>query len=72
MRRRHYVLNAVKPDREAVVRAKLAETSLEYLGAVPRDDALEETVFRGESVYTLDNCPAVRAVAEIMQRIGAS
>ena len=70
VRHRHYVLNAVKEGREEAVREKVADLSLEYLGAVPRDDVLEEAVFRGDPVDTLDNSPAVRAVAEIMKRIG--
>jgi len=70
VRHRHYVLNAVKEGREEAVRERLAALNLEYLGVVPRDDALEEAVFRGEPIDALDDSPAVRAVAEITRRIG--
>jgi len=40
------------------------------LGAVPRDEAVEEIVFRGEPVYALENSPAVEVIGEVMERIG--
>ena len=67
---RHVVLNAVRPGREDAVRAKLADLSLKYLGAVPRDDALEEAVFAGKPIDTLVDSAAVRAVCDMMKRIG--
>jgi len=69
VRRRHYLLNAVRPDRIDAMRERLEGTGLEYLGAVPRDDAVDEAVFRGEALTALDDGPAVRAIDEVMHRI---
>ena len=68
--RKYYLLNAVRDDRTAAVREKMADSSLEYLGAVPRDEAVDEIVFRGEPVYALGNTPAVKVIGEVMERIG--
>jgi CO dehydrogenase maturation factor len=71
VRGKYLVLNAVRPDRQAEVLAKLAETDLEFLGSVPRDEALEEALFRGDPIYALEDTPAVGTIGEMMQRIGA-
>ena len=68
--RKYFLLNAVRHDREAAIRDKMADSSLEYLGAVPRDEAVDEIVFRGEPVYALGDTPAVRVIGEVMERIG--
>ncbi len=68
---KYFLLNAVRPDREQAVKDKMAGSSLEYLGAVVRDDALEEIMFRGESIYALADSPAVRIIDEVMRKIGA-
>ena len=72
VRHKYFLMNAVKPGREAAVRQRLAHVSLQCLGAVPRDDAVEDALFQGDSVYTLDRCPAVEAIDAIMQKIGGN
>ena len=67
---KYFLLNAVRPDRVAAVRDRMSESSLEYLGVVPHDDAVEEIIFRGESVYALENGPAVEMIGEVMTKIG--
>jgi len=69
--KKYFLLNAVKPDRVQAVKDKMAGSGLEYLGAIDRDDALEEIMFRGESVYALAGSPAVRIIDEVMRKIGA-
>ena len=69
VRNRYYLLNAVKDSRVEGVKARLAGLSLEYLGAVPRDDDVDEIVFRGDPIYTLDHGPAWDAIVEIMRAI---
>lgn len=71
VRNRHYVLNAVAEDRAAAVIEKMSGLSLEYLGTIPRDDAVEEAVLEGRSLYTLANTPAVGIIGEMMRKIGA-
>jgi CO dehydrogenase maturation factor len=71
VRNRYVVLNATPDDRVAAVKDRLAGTSFAFLGSLPMDAALEEAIFRGESVYTLGETPAVAAVREMMHTIGA-
>ena len=71
VRHKYYLLNAVPADRVEVVQQQLAGLSLECLGSLPRDEVLEETIFRREPVYALKNSPAADALDKIMQRIGA-
>ena len=68
---KYFLLNAARPDRVDALMKKMAPLSLEYLGAVPRDDALEETIYSGRSISTLTDTPAVRTISEIMKKIGA-
>lgn len=69
--KKYFLLNAVKGDRVQAVKDKMAGSGLEYLGAIARDDALEEIMFRGESIYALAGSPAVRIIDEVMRKIGA-
>jgi CO dehydrogenase maturation factor len=69
---KHYVLNAAREDRAAAVRDRLADLSLDCLGSIPRDEAVEDAVFRGESIYELADGPATAAVERIMRKIGAA
>lgn len=70
VRNKYFILNAVRTDRLEAVKDRMAASSLEYLGAVPRDDALEEIIFRGESIYALENGPVMGIIADMMQKIG--
>lgn len=70
VRNRHYVLNAVRADRVAAVMEKMSGLGLEHLATIPRDDAVEEAVLDGRSLYTLANTPAVEIIGEMMRRIG--
>ncbi len=71
VRHRYFLLNAVRDDRAAAVQDKLAELDLEYLGAVPRDEAVEDAVFHARSIYALENTPAFAIISQIMRKIGA-
>ena len=72
VRHTYYLVNAARPDRQEAIRRRLDGLSLAYLGSIPRDPGLEEVIFRGESVYALENGPAVVIMGEIMQKIGAA
>lgn len=70
VRNRYFVLNAVRDDRIAAVMDKMSGLGLKHLGTIPRDDAIEEAIFRGESLYDLANTPAIGIIAEMMRKIG--
>ena len=71
VRSKHYVINTVRPDREQTVRDRMAGLSLDHLGSIPRDDAVEDVIFHRESIYTLKDSPVPGIVAEMMRKIGA-
>lgn len=69
VRGKYYVLNAVREGRAEAVREAMAGRSLECLGSIPRDEALEESLFRGESIYDLEASPAMCIIEELMRKI---
>ena len=69
--RRYLLLNGVRPERVEGVLERVSDLDLEHLGSVPYDPGVEEAVFRGRSIYELENGPAVGMIREIMGRIGA-
>ena len=71
VRNKHFILNAVREDRIPTVLDKMAGLSLAFLGAVPRDDTVEEALFRGEPIFSLETGPAVESIDEVMKKIGA-
>ncbi len=71
VRRRYFLLNAVEEGRAAKVKQRMSGLELEYLGAIPRDEALEELADRGQPIDALANGPALNAIREVMQAIGA-
>ena len=70
VRNRYFVLNAVREDRIPIVLDKMSGLGLKHLGTIPRDEAVEEAVFRGESLFDLATTPAVGTIDEIMHKIG--
>lgn len=71
---RYLLLNSVRPDRIETVRHNAADIALEYLGAVPWDENLENTIFRRNSVFDMapPDSPALLKVDEVMTRITRS
>jgi CO dehydrogenase maturation factor len=70
VRAKHFILNNVPEERIPALRAKLEALGLNYLGAIPRDELLEEYVFNGRSLFELDNnSPAVQSMNAIMQKL---
>ncbi len=71
VRNKYFLLNAARPDRVDALMKKMAPLSLEYLGAVPRDDALEETIYSVLIFSSLNETPSVIYISEFMKKIGA-
>jgi len=68
---KYLLFNAVRDAKIEPLRRKTVDLELEYLGVVPYDEAVEEAIFRGESLYSLGQSKAVTRISEIMARIGA-
>ena len=68
--RKYLIMNSVRQERVPALRERTADLDLEFLGAVPFDEAVEKAIFEGRSLYELQDCPAVLKVNEFMARIG--
>ena len=68
-RNTYYVINGAREERVEQIRSRAADIDVEYLGHIPYDDALDEALFAGGSVYGVDSSPAVLKIGEIMAKI---
>ncbi|NQU09173.1 AAA family ATPase [bacterium] len=70
VRRKHFIINGARDDKIDLLRQKVEPFGLEYLGHLPQDDALEDQVFQGRSLFELNEAnPAVRNMTEIMKKL---
>ena len=70
VRRTWLLLNGVKQDRVEAVRERAADIKMEFLGCIPHDPILDEAVFKGESIYSIEGSPAISKMNEIMAMLG--
>ncbi len=70
-RHKYILLNGVTEDRIEAVREKADCLDGAYLGYIPRDEAVEEKIFRGESLYGLDDSGAALKMKQVMKKLGA-
>ena len=66
---RYIVTNMVKPERQALMRERLAELQIEHLCDIPHDPKLEEIVFNGNPLSSLSDGPALDAIKSILEKI---
>jgi len=69
---KYILLNAVDEGRVEEMKEKIGDLNMTVLGHIPYDSAVEDCIFEGESLYSLDNSPAVLKMSEIMKKIGGS
>jgi CO dehydrogenase maturation factor len=69
IRKRYVVMNMVKPEREPVVLERVSELDMEYLGSIPRDETIEETVFSGNPFSSIESTEALQRVKKILETI---
>jgi CO dehydrogenase maturation factor len=69
IRQRYLVTNMVKPERLPILRERLSNFHLDYLGNVPHDAQLEEFVFQGNALQNLSNGVAIEAIRAMLARI---
>lgn len=65
----HVLFNGVPDDKMAVLTEKLRPLGMNILGNLPHDEAVEEQVFTGKSLYELNGTPATRKMDEIMKKL---
>ena len=70
VRNRYLLINNVSDkQRLEAVKHSMEDLAIDYLGDIPHDKALEEHVFRGESLYNLDTGSADLKMEQIMNRL---
>lgn len=67
---KYLVTNMIQPERLPVFRQRLQGLSLEHLVDIPPDPHLEETIFKGEPLRTLEGSPAMQAIQTIIEKVG--
>ena len=68
--RKLVLINAIRhEERVARLRERLVDLDMEFLGFLPHDPVLEESVFEGQSLLELDHGSAIVQMDEIMNRI---
>ncbi|MFO7897666.1 MAG: AAA family ATPase [Planctomycetota bacterium] len=67
----HFLVNDVREDRVEAIREKASGLDMDYLGHIPHDDAVEELIFDGRSLYELGDSVAGSRISEVMQKLGA-
>jgi len=70
VRHKWFLINDVPAERVEAVREKASDLDMEYLGYIPRDEAIEETTLKGESLYELGDSIAIAKVKEFMEKLG--
>lgn len=63
------VNNLSDESRVGALRKKCGSLDMEFLGAIPRDPTLEQCIFSGQSLFELDQSPAVLKMNEVMKKI---
>lgn len=72
IRKKYVVTNMVRMERREMIKKRVSELSMEYLGDVSRDQMLEDAIFNGESVFTLKESKAKENIFSMMDTIGGT
>ncbi len=72
IRKKYVVTNMVRMERMEMIKKRVSELSMEYLGDVPRDQMLEDAIFNDESVFALKESKAKESIFSMMDKIGGT
>jgi CO dehydrogenase maturation factor len=70
IRHKCLISSMVRPEKIEIVKKRLSELPFEYVGNVSRDPFIEEAIFTGDGLLTLQESPAYLNIAEIMSHLG--
>ena len=71
VRNKYLLINGVPEERIESVRRRAGELEMTYLGCIPHDEAVEEKVLTGRSLYELGDTEATLRMGEVMRKLGA-
>ena len=69
VKNKHYVLSAVDAGRVDTIKERCADLDMQFLGYIPKDAELEQSIFDGVSLFDVPDSPAVLAVNKIMDQL---
>ena len=70
--RTYVVTSMVSQGRLAEVHRRIAEMGMEYLADIPKSEAIEEIVFDGRPIGSLESETVLSAIDGIIERIGGN
>ncbi len=71
VRQKCVLINGVPDEKAHAVLEKMNGLDMEYLGCIPHDEALEEMIFAGRSLYELGDSVATLRMNAVMEKLGA-
>ena len=72
IRKKYIVTNMIREEHTSVIRSKVEELPFQYLGNIPRDLVIEDTIFNGDSLLTIKESKAKECIFSMMDTIGGT
>ena len=72
IRSRYVITNMVKEERKPAVIKRLSELALEYIADIPYDSKLEDWIYEGKALSSLEDSPVLDSIEHILSKIGGS
>jgi CO dehydrogenase maturation factor len=69
VKNKHYIINGVDDSRVDIIKERCADLDMKFLGHVPLDAELEQSIFDGVSLFDAPASPAVLKVNEIVKQL---
>jgi CO dehydrogenase maturation factor len=70
--RMYAVSNIVRPDRAAEIEKRISSLQIEYLGAIPADEKIEEAMFNRGNLKNLNGSIAKDFIKSLLKKIGGN
>jgi CO dehydrogenase maturation factor len=71
IQKKYVVTNMIKNNnRREEITGHLSRLQMEYAGDIPFDPQLDEHIFKGDSLISIKDTPAVKAITKILKTIG--
>jgi CO dehydrogenase maturation factor len=72
IRKKFLVSSMARPEKLETIKERIKNHSFEYIGNVPRDPTIEDAIFQGRGLLTVQNSPAFDSISGIMSCIGGN
>ena len=72
IRHKYVVTNMVKDERKEEIHKRLSELEMDCIGDIPKDQAIEDAIFNGTSLLTMEKSKAMEYIFSIMDKIGGT